>query len=318
MSTTNTGVIGGGSQILADPYATTSTNGYKVYWPFVPDSFRAGNFKVQANGAVAGGRNEIQSVVITGIPTGGTFTLTVLGFLVSALAYNITAAALATAINAAIGKPAVRVTGTNPSFLVEYVNDYGLTDVAVMTKNNAGLTGGTSPDITIATPVAGIAGPTSIVVDPTTDDMLSGRLLSFPNGRVAILNLDAPIGTTTLTVKPLGFDIADNEQADALGHGPKVIPCGWTVGKLGSPSGKEVYPSVRTSNPAFAIAKEDIVEGSRISGRSGHGFYEGGNFLENRLPEAVANAGTLPSAIKTELGPLFIFNKKAENNAPTW
>ena len=79
---------------------------------------------------------------------------------------------------------------------------------------------------------------------------------------------------------------------------------------------RKIIPRVVTVAPAFGILIEDAVEGLRTSAATGFGVYEAGFFWENRLPSAIKNGGTLPSAIKTELGSRFWY-KTAENNAPT-
>ena len=106
------------------------------------------------------GTNEQQSVTITGSPTGGTFTLTWSGQTTSAIAYNATAATVQTALEALsnIGVGDVSVSGSaGGPYTVTFTGDLGLSDVAAMTASGAGLTGGTTPGVSIATPVAGVA-----------------------------------------------------------------------------------------------------------------------------------------------------------------
>jgi hypothetical protein len=106
--------------------------------------------------------NEVQSVTITGTPTGGTFTLTYSGQTTSGIAYNATAATVQAALealsNIAVGD--VSVTGgpgPGTAFIVEFTGTLGNTNVAAMTASGASLTGGSTPGVTIATAQAGAA-----------------------------------------------------------------------------------------------------------------------------------------------------------------
>ncbi|WP_280413482.1 hypothetical protein [Nocardia asiatica] len=108
-----------------------------------------------ACGAV--GSNEIQTVTITGSPTGGTFSLTYQGATTTPLAYNAAAAAVQAALEAlsTIGEDNVTVTGSaGGPYTVEFVGDLAELNLPLMTKT-ANLTGGTSPNVTIAQSQAG-------------------------------------------------------------------------------------------------------------------------------------------------------------------
>lgn len=99
-----------------------------------------------------GGTNEVQTVTITGTPTGGTFTLTFRAATTTGIAYNADAAAVETALEAlsTIGDGDVRVTGgpgPGTPYVVTFVNDLGHQDVTQMTASAASLTGGTTPAV---------------------------------------------------------------------------------------------------------------------------------------------------------------------------
>jgi hypothetical protein len=106
--------------------------------------------------------NEVQTVTITGAPTGGTFTLTYSGQTTAGIAYNATAAAVKAALEALsnIAAGDVTVTGTGP-YTVTFVKNLAGKDVAAMTASGTGLTGGTTPSATIATSTAGGAAAAS-------------------------------------------------------------------------------------------------------------------------------------------------------------
>jgi len=96
--------------------------------------------------------NEEQSITISGSPTGGDYTLSFMGQTTAAIAYNANAAAVETALEglSTIGANNVTVTGTAP-FICEFVGDLAEMNLPTMTADGSGLTGGTDPDVTIAT-----------------------------------------------------------------------------------------------------------------------------------------------------------------------
>lgn len=101
--------------------------------------------------------DEVQTVTITGTPTGGTFTLTFDGDTTTAIAYNAIASAVETALEAldGIGAGNVNVTGsTGGPYTVTFAGDLAETDVPQMTAT-ASLTGGTSPTVTVTTATPG-------------------------------------------------------------------------------------------------------------------------------------------------------------------
>ncbi|MDX2802377.1 phage tail tube protein [Streptomyces scabiei] len=104
--------------------------------------------------------NEVQQVAITGGPTGGTYTLTYSGQTTAGIAYNATATQVRNALAALsnIGTGNVTCTGgPHPGTPVDVTFTGALagTDVAQMTASSAGLTGGTSPTVTVTTTTPG-------------------------------------------------------------------------------------------------------------------------------------------------------------------
>jgi len=90
----------------------------------------------------------IWNVTISGTPTGGTYTLTVNGATTAAIAYNALAAAVASALNAlsgVTGLSGITATGTGPIVVT-------FPSAVTLTANGASLTGGTTPDATVALP----------------------------------------------------------------------------------------------------------------------------------------------------------------------
>jgi hypothetical protein len=89
-------------------------------------------------------QNEAQKITVDA--TGGTFTLTYAGQTTSALAYNISAANLQTAIAglSTVGAGNVSVSGSDGGpFTVTFIGTLGSQDVPLLTANSASLTGNT-------------------------------------------------------------------------------------------------------------------------------------------------------------------------------
>lgn len=119
------------------------------------------------------GENEIQEVRLGGAPTGGTFTLTFQGQTTGAMAYNISAAAMTTALeamsNIAPGDVIVTRSGSgtlaNPYvWSVEFDATYGNLDVQLMTGSGSSITGACSGNVSSTTP----GGPTANEVQRIT------------------------------------------------------------------------------------------------------------------------------------------------------
>lgn len=109
------------------------------------------NLKVQyptaALTATVGGTNEVQQIVVSA--TGGTFTVTFDGSTTTALAYNISAASLQTALEALdnIEPGDVTVTGgpgATAALVITFGGRYAYENVDEVTTNSASLTGGSS------------------------------------------------------------------------------------------------------------------------------------------------------------------------------
>jgi hypothetical protein len=123
----------------------------------------AGVFRVRTlDNFDAAGSNEQQTVAISGGPTGGTFTLTFGGQTTAAIAFDATAAAVASALEAlsSVGVGNVTASGgplPGSSVLVTFTGRLGAQDLALMTATSS-LTGGTSPAVTVTETRAGGSG----------------------------------------------------------------------------------------------------------------------------------------------------------------
>lgn len=166
-----------------DPIRTFTLDfGYDRYWYRAPYLFlKDFSFKVDNSGIEIDGSGLAQGVdmtplasstsasylaTITGSPTGGTFTLTRGAATTSPIAYNATAAAVQTALEAlnTVGTGNVAVSGNNGGpYTIAFIND--MADVAVTLTGSASFTGGSTPNITVASQTTGTA-PTQIPLIP--------------------------------------------------------------------------------------------------------------------------------------------------------
>lgn len=116
---------------------------------------------------------EVQTITISGTPTGGNFTLEYNGQVTDTIAYNAAAAAVDSALEALsnIGAGDVTCTGgalPGTPVTVTFSGALGEQDVRSLTVANNGLTGGTNPSIAIATGTPGKVGPTVTVTTQLT------------------------------------------------------------------------------------------------------------------------------------------------------
>lgn len=124
---------------------------------------------------------EVQTVTITGVPTGGTFTLSNPQIGVITSTYNVATGALATALTNAVGGT-VTVTGTaGSSYIVTFPSSLG--NIVQMTITTA-LTGGTTPAGSVATTTPGVTGTNNFPVGPSTSQNLRQFVVDAVDGTV--------------------------------------------------------------------------------------------------------------------------------------
>ncbi|WP_098007858.1 hypothetical protein [Streptomyces sp. sk226] len=153
--------------------------------------------------------NEVQTLTVTGGPTGGTFTITWSGQTTAAIAYNATAPQVQTALEALsnIAPGDVTVTGTagGPWTLTWGGTQLG-ENVAAPTTTEA-FTGGTTPDITIATTTAGGTAATA-----NGTDVFAGFLFTEVSFYPGSTKVAAPLmvhGQIDVAKLPVAFDPTD-------------------------------------------------------------------------------------------------------------
>ena len=181
---------------------------------------------------------EVQTATITGTPTGGSFTLSGNGGTTPALAYNAASSAVQTAVRALGGAYAgVAVTGSaGGPYTLTFPPDAG--DVSALTASGAGLTGGTSPGVTIATTTSGVAGGGKF--GPYDGSASDGRQ-TLTRGRCYILN------QTALELAAGGFIPAATDHPAVI-EGGLVWRARLRIGGTGQPSVsafETAFPRVR-------------------------------------------------------------------------
>lgn len=176
---------------------------------------------LDATSVQGGGIDEVQTITITGSPTGGTWTATFRGQTATGLAYNITPDALETALEAltSVGAGNVRVTGSaGSSYVVTFLNDLGNQDVPAMTVSGAGLTGGTSPAVAVAQTTAGSAVDAGLFV------VREGTILTKVPGdtskvrRFTAAGGEAIFGVLGMDVELFGNTASDSKDVPVFNH----------------------------------------------------------------------------------------------------
>jgi YD repeat-containing protein len=143
------------------------TNGGSAYTRPASAPARSDTVLVTSYGYAA---DEVQQVALTGSPTGGTFTLSFGGQTTSGIAYNASASAVQSALQAlsSIGSGNALVSGAaGGPWQVRFAGALAGADQAQLTANAAGLTGGSSPAVAVTTTSqGGDGGRVQQVTDP--------------------------------------------------------------------------------------------------------------------------------------------------------
>lgn len=149
------------------------------------------------------GTDEVQTLTITGTPTGGTFTITYSGQTTAGIAYDANAATVQAALEALsnIGSGDVVCTGgalPGTPVVITFRQALGRQNVALMTASGAGLTGGTAPAAAVALTTQGV----------DSDVTVTG----------------GPLGTAAFTVTFVNTLAAANQPAMTVGTGSLLGP----------------------------------------------------------------------------------------------
>lgn len=148
---------------------------------------------------IGGGGNAVQTLAISGAPTGGNFTLRFKGAPTTGLAHNVAAAAIQSALEAlsTIGAGNVAVTGSGP-FTITFTGALAGKEQPLLEFTNA-LTGGTSPTPTITGTTKGgwVEYPSAPVVAGKAAVYLASTLATLAANKMAQLH-------------KFGFEFADS------------------------------------------------------------------------------------------------------------
>lgn len=154
----------------------------------------------------------VQVVTVNGTPTGGTFTLSGVSpengnpFTTAPLAYNASAATVLAALQTSLGVlNVVSVTGSAGGPYTVTFN----AGIQTLTTNGAGLTGGTSPTVTVAVTTPGLNYGKFGPYDPAATD---GRQ-TLTRGNCFLLN------TSVYLNMPFGIGVTDADNPSAIEGG---------------------------------------------------------------------------------------------------
>lgn len=137
-------------------------------------------------GVTTGATAEVETVTIVGAPTGGTFQLTGgVGDIQNTgpIGNNPTASTVQTALRTLPGCDTVTVTGSTGGPFT--VTGPASGDSMNLGKDDSGLTGGTSPHVTVVNATPGVAGTTVIDVLPATGRNQRVYVVDLVDGSVA-------------------------------------------------------------------------------------------------------------------------------------
>lgn len=151
----------GGNRDIPGAYlgAVSYAGDFEVYWRMQVLALLAKAALGAGTSSATSGTDEVQTITITGTPTGGTFKLYFRGGTTGALNWNATAAEVQSALRSlpAIYPTGVDVTGlVGGPFTVTFAGDLADTNPPLIEKRDVALTGGTAPNVTITTATPGV------------------------------------------------------------------------------------------------------------------------------------------------------------------
>lgn len=187
---------------------------------------------------LATGTNEVQTVTITGTPTGGTFTLSWSGQTTAGIAYNATAAAVKTALAALSNLEVTDINTAGGPFpgtpvTVTFTGSYAHTDVAQMTANSGSLTGGTTPTATPTTTTPGVTGAVDLSPQINAMDGWDTSVERIPTENLASTFTPTINGARTVGDPSITF-LDQKDPSAATGASYDTIRTLLTVGNRGT------------------------------------------------------------------------------------
>lgn len=200
----------------------------------------ASSFRVEGASTFVGnvsstvvGANEVQTLQVTGTPTGGSFVLQFLGYSIT-LVYNSAVATTQAAFDAALGAGSVTVAGAGafPANAQTITFSPGIwtgMDVPSMSLVTNSLTGGTTPSVTITPTSAG--GGNFIVNDASVTTLNAGSIMST---NLFASNVRLYGTSTPLVISPTGngiIGITINPSLHTTSKRASMVMGSWQIGQ---------------------------------------------------------------------------------------
>ena len=206
----------------------------------------------------AAGINDVQTVTVTGSPTGGTFTLTFAGQTTAGIAYNAAASAVQSAFQAlsTVGSGNATVTGSGP-YTITFTGTMAAAPQANITASGSGLTGGTSPGVTITHTTTG-AVPINAVQTVTVTASGGTFSLTFGSQTTIPIAYNAASSVVQTALQALSSIGANNATVSGSPGGPYTVTFvgamgGQAVANLTAGPNSNLLPS-----PSQTLANQGI------------------------------------------------------------
>lgn len=165
-----------------------------------------------------------QLITVTGSPTGGTFTLLYEGVATGAIAYNATATALKTALQAhASISTNVKVTGPPGAWLAQFQGVLA-TDAGPLSLGTNSLTGGTSPSVLIVPSLDAkfqkVLDRASRIIDTylgySLPALATDEQIVYGDGTDYLTLPPFAVGSITEITAPAGYTVPDYIEVDGV------------------------------------------------------------------------------------------------------
>lgn len=210
---------------------------------------------------------EVQSIVTSGVPTGGTFTISFLGATTAAIPYNETAANIATAVNAlapvvAAGGTFVGAGGPLPTAVtLTAATGFVSRGLPPITVDGSGLTGGTAAAVTASTTTQGATALPALA---------NSAAYNFNEAKVTLAGgVVATVGSFNLSINNnLSSQQTDDAQLYDVVEGLREVTLGFQLifedateyskFHYGGSTGTDQSSSLSTTSANFQFSKGSI------------------------------------------------------------
>lgn len=172
--------------------------------------------------------NDVQLVTINGTPSGGTFTLSFGGQTTSNLAYNATASAVQTAVQAmsSVGSGNATVSGANGGpYTITFNGSLASAPQTLITASGSGLTGGTSPTVTVSHSTTGATAVNeqqTVTITGTLPDT-GGYTLTYSGQTTTQLSYTGSAATVQAALQALSNIGNGNATVSGSAGGPYTV-----------------------------------------------------------------------------------------------